>query len=84
MLKTAGRILKSENIKLEGHFQLDIEQASSDLPGQTIPASPPQVRMLESHPDYAVIEVTCSCGTTISIRCEYADVQAVTQNETPT
>jgi hypothetical protein len=81
MLKTATRILKSENIKLEGRFQLDIGQTESDLPKRTIPASsPPQARMSENHPDYAVIEVTCSCGTTISIRCEYAEAQASAPN----
>jgi hypothetical protein len=73
MVKAAGRILKSENCKLEGQFHLDIERVGLNLPKQTVAASSaPQVRMLENNPEYAVIEVTCSCGTTISIRCEYA------------
>lgn len=81
MLKTATRILKSENIKLEGRFQLDIGQAESGLPKQTIPASsPPQVRMVENHPDYAVIEVTCSCGSKISVRCDYSEALASAPN----
>ena len=73
MVKAAGRILKSENCKLEGEYHLDIERAGLDLPKQTAATScAPQVRMLENNPEYAVIEVTCSCGTKISIRCEYA------------
>jgi hypothetical protein len=77
MVKTATRILKSKNIKLEGRFQLDIGRTDSDLPKQAIEASAtPQVRMLENHPDYAVIEVTCACGSKISVRCDYSEASA--------
>ena len=76
MGKTAGRILKSEDVKLEGRFLLDVAQAGLNLPKQRSAASaPPQVRILESHAEYAVIEVICSCGTKISLRCEYAGDQ---------
>lgn len=82
MIKTAGRILKSEDFKLEGQFHLDIAPRSSDLPKQTVTAtSEPKIRILENHPEYAVIEVTCSCGTKISVRCEYANVQASARND---
>jgi hypothetical protein len=81
MVKTAGRILKSENIKLEGRFHLDIMQPGSRSPKRTTASSAaPKVRMLENHPEYAVIEVTCSCGARISVRCEYSDVSASAQN----
>jgi len=73
MVKTAGRILKSEDVKLEGRFILDIAQVGTNLPKQKSAVSaPPQVRILESHAEYAVIEVTCSCGTKMCLRCEYA------------
>ena len=73
MIKTAGRILKSSDVKLEGQFHLDVAQAGSDLPKQQVAASSePQVRVLENHPEYAVIEVTCCCGTKMSLKCEYA------------
>jgi hypothetical protein len=85
MVKTAGRILKSEDCKLEGKFLLDIARVALDLPKRTIPASSaPQVRMLENNPEYAVIEVTCSCGEIISVRCEYADVSASAPGESKT
>lgn len=85
MVKTAGRILKSEDFKLEGRFHLDIEHNSSGMPKETITASStPKIRMLENHPEYAVIEVTCSCGTKISVRCEYADEQASANNDPKT
>ena len=73
MIKTAGRILKSNDVKLEGQFHLDVTQAGSNLQKQQVAAlSEPQVRVLENHPEYAVIEVTCSCGRKMSLKCEYA------------
>lgn len=76
-MKTSGRILKSDDVKFEGQYHLDVAQAVSSLPqhtGTTLAA--PQVRILENHPEYAVIEVTCSCGTRTCLRCEYAGAQA--------
>ena len=77
MIGTAGRILKSNDVKLEGQFHLDVAKAGLDLPKQQIAASSaPQVRILENHPEYAVLEVTCSCGRKMSLKCEYAGATA--------
>ncbi len=76
-MRTAGRILKSNEVKLEGQFHLDTAQAGLDSPKQQVAASSaPQVRILENHPEYAGIEVTCSCGTRMSLKCEYAGAAA--------
>jgi hypothetical protein len=73
MIKTVGRIIKSKDIKLEGRFLLDVANLGSDLPmPQAAASTTPQVRVLESHPQYAVIEVTCSCGRKMSLKCDYA------------
>jgi len=73
MIKTAGRILKSNDVKLEGQFHLDVAKAGSDIPGQQVAASStPQVRVVENNPEYAVIEVTCCCGRKMSLKCDYA------------
>ena len=73
MIKTAGRILKSNDVKLEGQFQLDVTKAGSGMPGQQVAASStPQVRVVENNPEYAVIEVTCGCGRKMSLQCDYA------------
>ena len=77
MIRTAGRILKSNDVKLEGQFHLDAANVGLDSPKQQVtPLSAPQVRILENHPEYAVIEVTCSCGTKMSLKCEYAGAAA--------
>lgn len=83
MGKTAGLILKSDDVKFEGQFHLDFEQADSGIE-QKVCATPavPQVRILENHPDYAVIEVTCSCGNKTCLRCEYNAAEAADDTQT--
>ena len=77
MATAAGRILKSDEVKLEGRFLLDAVQAGSNLPKQQVAASSaPRVRILENHEQYAVIEVICPCGTRMSLKCEYAGAPA--------
>ncbi len=77
MATAAGRILKSDEVKLEGRFLLDAAQAGLDSPKQQVAASSvPQVRILENHEQYAVIEIICSCGTRTSLKCEYAGASA--------
>jgi len=82
MIKTAGRILKSNDVKLEGQFHLEVTNAGLQVPKtQAAASSEPQVRVLENHPQYAVIEVTCGCGRKMSLKCEYATATAQEPNE---
>ncbi len=79
MSRTSGRILKSEDVELEGQFLLDIAQikcAAGEPKKQISAPVTPQVRIIETHPEYAVMEVTCSCGTKMIVRCEYAAVMS--------
>jgi len=77
MATAAKRVLKSNEVKLEGRFLLDAAQAGSNLPKQqAATSSAPQVRILENHEQYAVIEVICPCGTRTSLKCEYAGTPA--------
>lgn len=82
MLNTETNILKSSEVEVEGQFHLDVhpsaaqprQQASSGLVRS-------QVRIVENHPEYALIELTCACGCKSNIRCQYEDIQPTT-NET--
>jgi len=85
MIRTAGRILKSNDVKLEGQFHLDLAKAGLDLPKQQgSVSSSPKVRILENHPQYALIEITCSCGKRLSLKCEYAGAAAEAPDDTQT
>ena len=61
-----GRILRSNSVKLEGRFRLSSPNEKSAA------SAPSQVRILENHPQFAVIEITCACGAKIHVKCEYA------------
>jgi len=78
MIRTAGRILKSEDIELQGQYRLEVPQgglarAAIQKPGAA--SGPAQACVLENHPDHALIEVTCSCGAKMVLRCDYAGAQ---------
>lgn len=73
MNKAQGRILKSSDVKLQGRLQLDMAKVDAEQPtGKKLPLAAPQVRAVEKHPEFAVIEITCSCGTKTLLKCEYA------------
>ena len=77
MEKTGRHVLKSEEVELQGQFHLDAGQvARGGAAKQKFTASAtPQASIVENHSEFAVIEITCSCGTKSYLRCEYADTQ---------
>jgi len=83
-----GRILKGSNVELEGRLHLEAPQAGARSPQKSHAAAEPGVHIVKKHPDFALIEVTCSCGEKMYLRCEYAGVktypgQSPAQNATP-
>ena len=80
MAKAAGHILKGSSVKLEDPFQLDAgEIAPGSAKGKNGASAIPQVNIVENQPEFAVIEVTCSCGTKTYIRCEYAAAEPLAE-----
>jgi len=77
MPKSAGRIIKAGDVELEGQFRLDIGGfGTKSLREKRATFAVPQVRIMENHPEFAVIEVTCGCGVKTCLRCEFAGGQA--------
>lgn len=81
MTETSGRILKSDYVELEGQYYLDLPQDGSNgvalakgckVGQKAAMAAEPQAQVVEELPDHAVIEVTCSCGTKVRLKCQYA------------
>jgi len=85
MSKTTGHILKSDEVKLEGRFRLDLAQVQSQT-SRTKEQSPalnaPQVRIVENNPEFADIEITCSCGIKTHLKCEYAATRVTEESTT--
>jgi len=71
MSETVGRILKSEEVKLEGRIQLDAARPQSG----TRSGRAAQARIVENHPEFAIIEIICCCGVKTYLRCQYAGPQ---------
>jgi len=81
MQKATGHILKNSEVKLQGQYHFDAVQQTVINPEKgKIPAmTAPQVNIIQNHQEFAVIEITCSCGTKTHIKCEYADMQSTSQ-----
>ena len=74
MTETSGRILKGDDVELEGQYHLGLVQDEFEKNGPAqanAVVAAPQAQVIENHPDHAVIEVTCSCGTKVYLRCDY-------------
>ncbi|MDD5011720.1 MAG: hypothetical protein PHQ00_06315 [Phycisphaerae bacterium] len=80
MEKTAGRILKGSEVKLEGSYCLDAgPSAAAAVKERNANPLPAQANIVENHPEYALIEVICGCGAKTLIKCEYVNSQSAEQ-----
>ena len=81
MGKPGNNILKSQDIKLEGSFVIKPARTAAVPANTPVPNAniKPQVGIVENQQEFAVIEVTCSCGTKTRIKCNYAEMQAQPQ-----
>ena len=80
MKNTSGRILKADDVEFVGRFHLNVEKTT---PGSVKTSArhtgPARVQMVENHPEFSVVEITCPCGTKTYLRCEYDGAQAAVQ-----
>jgi len=76
MFKTARRVLKADEVALRDPFRLDLDPALPAGPEPPSAATGPSARIVQTHPQYAIIEVTCPCGKTTYVRCEYAEAKS--------
>jgi hypothetical protein len=75
MAKISGRILKSEEVEFDGRYYFgpgSTEIAGAGPQQKNVAVAPAQVRILQEHSQYTVLEVTCICGQKMHLRCEYA------------
>jgi hypothetical protein len=79
-----GHVVKASQVQYEGPCQLSLDAgvAGRRATGRP-PSASPGIRIAEKHADHAVLEVTCSCGQTTRVRCEYATAEAGPTGEAP-
>jgi len=71
MEKSAGKLLRSDNVKFEGRLQLGIMQTEPQSHVKNTAQSKPTVRICEKGPQCVILEVICSCGIKTYVRCDY-------------
>ncbi|MCP4452084.1 MAG: hypothetical protein GY809_11525 [Planctomycetes bacterium] len=76
-MKSAIRVLKAHEVEVSGIYSLatgrPCNQAAEDASGV---AGSPQAQIVEQHPQYAVLQITCACGETLQVKCDYSPAMA--------
>ncbi len=77
MIEASGHILRSDDVELDGQYHLGLLPGELEVPrsGHKNLIVAAQARIVENDPKYAVIEVTCSCGAKVCLKCEYSDAE---------
>jgi len=79
------RVIKGDRVRMCGSVCLGLEAApghagaapvrpSASARADTRSPAAQQARILESNDEYAIIEVTCSCGAKSHVQCNYASL----------
>jgi hypothetical protein len=82
-MKTLRHVLKSSEVRFEGVFQLGLKPSVSPSDKRCGGSAAARIRIAENHPDYAVVEVVCSCGKTTYVRCDYNSATATPVGAAP-
>ena len=78
MQTTTERILRSQDVKLEGQLKLELNHRKTAANNNQNPpqngntnAVPTEVTIVENNPDFTVLRINCACGQQAHIRCEH-------------
>lgn len=66
-------VLKNNQVQLAGSRQLHIDAGlGTESTKPQHDSKPARIRIAETDAEFALLEVTCSCGQVTLVRCEYA------------
>jgi hypothetical protein len=72
MRKAIGHVLRSDEVRLEGQLNLSVLQSEPNHTNAAMNAGAQTASIVQDHSEFAVIKITCSCGATMYLRCEYS------------
>jgi hypothetical protein len=76
MSQVVRQILKAAEVSLDSPVRMSLDPAAmKDCGVSPSSAAASGVRIVQSQPGHVVIEVTCPCGRTTQVRCDYAQTQ---------
>lgn len=79
MIKTMRHILKADEVTLEDPLRLGFDPVAQG----PCAARDPNVRVVQNHSQYAILEVTCACGRKTHVRCDYGAADPSPGPQTP-
>ncbi len=69
------QIIKAKDNAVQGGFKIALNMPVGDtaqpLPQSVSHTSEPHAAIVQATDQFAVIEVTCTCGNKVSIKCEF-------------
>ncbi len=79
-----GNVIRADSIELGDKIQIDAPQVTAEQ-GQpkSTGCAVPQAVIVERQPEFAVVEITCSCGKKTHVKCEYGGTNPAAQNPQP-
>ncbi len=66
---TSGSVLKKDRVRMEGRRRIGGPAATSDSP--PAPGGQPTARLVSVSDAGALVEVTCACGRTTLLQCDF-------------
>ncbi len=76
-MKTANRVLKANEVEMSGTYSLATGSPSSSTALESTSAQGPAgARIVEQHPQYTLLEITCACGHVMQVKCDYLQATA--------
>ena len=76
-MKSAIRVLKAHEVEVSGIYSLATGRSSCLATSDTLGVEgSPQAQIIEQHPQYAILEVTCACGQSLQVKCDYSQAMA--------
>ena len=71
------QVLKANQVRLDAPLQLSLDPGAAPAATRRTPsaATTARARIVETHPDHALVELTCSCGQITYLRCDYEPTQ---------
>jgi hypothetical protein len=81
MITRCVKVMKKEDVAVGGSVRIrpgeGLAPVRTNVSSRTCPPTagiPQQARIIESNAEYAIIEITCSCGLRSHIQCNYANI----------
>lgn len=67
----SARVLKADNVTFEGQVQLDVKNKNSRQQKAGSAPVTARVNVVEKCAEYVIIEMACTCGKKIHVKCVY-------------